>query len=153
MFDARVHAQALSDQDLETLVFFGVKGALIPSGVGADVLAQVARLEKAGLRGCASLGVHPRRAPKRGLAALLEVMPTFFRGGRVRAIGLIGLASGGQAEEAAFLGQLELTLRFNLPVLVQASGGTTLLRVARAESARDAAPPAPRWHALCPAPR
>jgi predicted metal-dependent TIM-barrel fold hydrolase len=132
LFDAHLHPEGVPDQDLESLAFFGVRAALVaadPAPVRASSKAilehfeeiqeeQLPRLEKAGIRGYAALGVHPRAIPRRGLTEVLSALPGFFKGGKVVAIGEIGLHDGGAVEEEAFLEQLALARRLKLPVLV-----------------------------------
>jgi predicted metal-dependent TIM-barrel fold hydrolase len=79
---------------------------------------QVPRLERLGLRAWAALGVHPAVLPRRGLEQVLDVLPRYFRTGKVVAVGLIGLAQGGAAEEAGLKAQLELAESWRLPVLL-----------------------------------
>ncbi len=79
---------------------------------------QLPRLERAGLRAYAALGVHPRALPRRGLAEVLSALPGYFRGGKVVALGEVGLHLGGEAEEEAFTEQLALARRLKLPVLI-----------------------------------
>jgi predicted metal-dependent TIM-barrel fold hydrolase len=122
----------MSDQDLESLRFFGVATALVPAHHGPQlntpkalmehfddlVRNQLPRLERAGIRGYAALGVHPRAVPRRGLNEVLSSLPGFFQGGKVVALGEVGLHLGGASEEEAFLEQLALAKRLKLPVLV-----------------------------------
>ncbi len=132
LFDAHLHPEGLRDADLETLQFFGVRAALATAHHAASpasarsllahfdelVGTQLPRLERAGVRGYAALGVHPQVLPRRGLEEVLSALPGYFGGGRVVALGEIGLHVGGQAEEEAFLEQLALARRLKLPVLV-----------------------------------
>jgi predicted metal-dependent TIM-barrel fold hydrolase len=131
VFDARIHPAGLTDQDLSTLRSFGVEGALAvadatPHGTADDLLAhfeelvsvQLPRMEKAGLRAYAALGVHPAALPRRGFEHVLESLPGFCRGGKVLAVGLVGLFEGGEAEEEALLAQLALAARLRLKVMV-----------------------------------
>ncbi len=132
LFDAHLHPEGLSDSDLETLLFFGVRAALVtahhsPSPASPRTLLehfdelvgkQLVRLERAGLRAYAALGVHPQALPRRGLSEVLSALPGYFGGGRVVALGEIGLQSGTQAEEEALLEQLALARRLKLPVLL-----------------------------------
>ncbi len=135
-FDPRIHPAALTDQDLETLQIFGVRAVLAvadasahpatPEGLFAhfDELlgTQLPRLERSGLRAWAALGVHPRVLPHRGLGQVLEVLPGYFKGGKVVALGQLGLARGDEREEEALLEQLALAHQFNRPAIVSAPG-------------------------------
>lgn len=131
MFDPRLHPARLTDQDLQTLREFGLEGAVIvadgsPAAEPEAILehfdelltVQLPRLERAGIRGSCALGVHALAVPRRGLLHVLESLPALCTGGRVVALGLIGLARGGPAEEEALTEQLALARRLKLPVLV-----------------------------------
>lgn len=135
-FDPRIHPAALTDQDLETLQIFGVRAVLVvadatahpatPEGIFAhfDELlgVELPRLERSGLRAWAALGVHPRVLPHRGLGQVLEALPGYFKGGKVLALGQLGLAKGDEREEEALLEQLALAHQFNRPAIVSAPG-------------------------------
>lgn len=134
MFDPLLHAAALRPGDLADLRFFGVAGALVSSddSVAASTAAAVRkgwdataaaarRLRRAGLAGHAALGVHPRRIPLRGLEALLAELPAALDRPEVAAIGLVGLADGGEIEERVLLRQLELARELRLPVVLATS--------------------------------
>ncbi len=135
-FDALLHARALRARDLDDLAFFGVDGALVPSDdavvpatarairTGWDQTASAARrLRRAGLKGYAALGVHPRRIPLRGLEALLAELPGALDHPEIGAIGAIGLDAGGELEERVFCRQLELARELRRPVLVATPSG------------------------------
>lgn len=136
MFDPRIHPRALSDQDLETLQIFGVRRVIAvadatahpatPEGVFAhwDELlgTQLPRLQRAGFEAWVSLGVHPVAVPRRGLAQLIDALPHYFRGGRVIALGLLGLLKGDEAEQEALLEQLAVAERFHKAAIVAAPG-------------------------------
>lgn len=132
LFDAHVHPETLTDQDIESMRFFGVTSALAvahhepvesrPKQILAhfdDLLErQLPRLERCGIRAYAALGVHPQSIPQRGLPEVLAALPEYFQGGRVVAIGEIGFHRGGPTEEDAFTEQLQLAKRLKLRVLV-----------------------------------
>jgi hypothetical protein len=132
LFDAHLHPEGLSDQDLETLRHFGVQAAVAvahhsPKEATAKALLEhfdallgkhLPRLERAGIRGYAALGVHPQRLPRRGLGEVMTALPGYFRGGKVVAIGEVGLHRGDEAEEAAFAEHLALARRLQLRVVV-----------------------------------
>jgi uncharacterized protein len=99
LFDAHLHPEALNDQDLESMRFFGVERALVvahhlpeptPKALRKHfddlMLRQLPRLERLGIRAWAALGVHPRCIPRRGLSEVLSSLPDYFRGGRVVAL-------------------------------------------------------------------
>src|SRR5438445_446024 len=114
MFDAHLHPSGLTDDDLETLRYFGVEAALVPAGHTAasvdalfehfdDLLnKQLARLERAGPRPYAARGVHLLALPRRRRAraqARARAARAPHRGGGGR-IGLPGpRARGAPARE------------------------------------------------------
>lgn len=134
--DPRIHPAALSDQDLETLQIFGVRAVLVvadasahpptPEGLFAHfdelVGVQLPRLERSGLRAWAALGVHPRVLPHRGLGQVLDALPGYFKGGKVVALGQLGLSKGDEREEEALLEQLALAHQFKRAAIVSAPG-------------------------------
>jgi predicted metal-dependent TIM-barrel fold hydrolase len=132
LFDAELHPLSLRPGDLADLRFFGVAGALAPAGdaPGAStrealhrswdalVPGAVGRLRRAGLAGFAAVGIPPRRAPWRGLEALLAELPDYLGRPHVAALGAVGLEEGGAREEAVFARQLELARELRLRVAV-----------------------------------
>ncbi|RKH22123.1 hydrolase TatD [Corallococcus praedator] len=131
LFDAHLHPEALTDQDLESMRFFGVERALVVAHHFPEATAkglrqhfdhlverQLPRLERLGIRAWAALGVHPRCIPRRGLSEVLSHLPEYFEGGRVVALGETGLHVGGEEEEEAFLEQLALARQLKLRVVV-----------------------------------
>lgn len=130
LFGFQVHPEGLSDQDLETMRYFGVDAALatmrhfpnpteekLLEHIEALVVRHLPRLERYGIRAFAALGIHPRAIPRRGVNAVLSAIPGFCRGGKVVAIGEIGLEHGGEVEEEVLAAQLELSRTLNLPVI------------------------------------
>ena len=135
LFDAHLHPEALSDQDLESMRFFGVERALVVAHHFPDptpkamrlhfeaiLQKQLPRLERLGIRAWAALGVHPRCLPRRGLSEVLASLPEYFHGGRVVALGEVGLHQGGEQEEEALIEQLALARRLKLRVLIHTPG-------------------------------
>ncbi|MBX5483368.1 MAG: TatD family hydrolase [Myxococcaceae bacterium] len=133
LFDAHLHPEGLSDDDLESMRLFGVEEALIvthhkphPALKAKDILEdfdhllgrELRRCERAGIRAWAALGVHPQSLPPRGLPEVLSALPGYFTGGKVVAVGEIGFHRGGEAEAEAFTEQLSLAKRLKLPVVV-----------------------------------
>jgi predicted metal-dependent TIM-barrel fold hydrolase len=132
LFDAHLHPEGLTDQDIESLRIFGVSAALVAahhaavSSTPREILAhfesilaiQLPRLERQGIRAYAALGVDPRCVPRRGMTEILAALPDYFSSGKVVALGEVGLQHGGEAEENAFIAQLELSRKLKLPVLV-----------------------------------
>ncbi len=144
LVDPRIHPAALDARDLETLQLFGVKSVIAvadhtahpatPDGLFAhfDALlgTQLPRLERAGLTARAALGVAPQVLPRRGLRQVLDALPSYLRGGKVVALGLLGLFRADEREVEGLLAQLALAERFNLPAMV-AAPGTDRERVTR----------------------
>lgn len=131
VFDARLHADGLRDEDLEHLVFFGVEGAVTCAhdAVGTasarawsahwdEVAAQVGRLRARGLAAYAAVGLHPARIPWRGLETALHRLVQLFDDTRVVAMGAVGLEAGGPREEQVFSRQLEMARQLRRPVVV-----------------------------------
>ncbi|MCI0573872.1 MAG: TatD family hydrolase [Myxococcaceae bacterium] len=131
LFDATLHPEGLSEQDLETMRQFGVQAALVvaravPGPTARTLLShfdqlagpQLERLRRAGIRGYAALGVHPRAIPRRGLGEVLSALPDYFRGGKVVALGEVGLTTGDEEQEEALREQLSLARRLKVPVVV-----------------------------------
>ncbi len=132
MFDALLRAGGLRPPEVEDLRFFGVAGALVPSDDSAtpctadgvrrgwdDVVAAARRLRRGGVAAWAALGVHPGRIPPRGLEALLAELPGALGRPEVAALGLVGLAEGGELEERVLSRQLELARELRRPVVVE----------------------------------
>jgi len=136
IFDVNLHPEGLTDQDLESMRLFGVRAALVaahhfpqptPRALREhfdDIVArQLPRLERAGIRAFAALGVHPLSLPRRGLAEVLTALPGYFRGGKVVAVGAVGLSRATEEEEEAFLEQVALSRRLKLPLCVYTPRG------------------------------
>ena len=132
LFDAHLHADGLSDQDLAAMADFGVKAALVPARDAVcpsakDLVAhfeelihtQARRLKWLGIRPFAALGIHPSRIPWHGLEEVLAAIPRLAAAGRLVAIGEIGLDKADPREEQVFGRQLELAGELNLPVVVR----------------------------------
>ena len=142
--DLHLHAEGLSDADLQTLAFFGLSAALTCAhDAGATrteelrshwdelVSVQAARLKAAGIRPLVALGVHPSRIPWHGIDALLHELPRYFDDPRVVALGELGLHLGGEREEEVLRRQLELSLLLRRPVLVHTPSLEKLARTRR----------------------
>ncbi len=126
------------------MAWFGLKGALLPAHDAVPASAkelighfeslvgeQSDRLWSLGIRPFVALGIHPARIPWLGVEQVLESIPRLAVGGRVVAIGEIGLEAGGEREEQVFLQQLELAKELNLPVLVHTPEKEKLRRTRR----------------------
>ena len=144
LVDLHLHAEGLSDADLATLAFFGLRAALTCAhDAGATrtedlrrhwdelVSVQTGRLKAAGIRPLVALGVHPARIPWHGLDALLHELPRYFDDPRVVALGELGLQHGGEREEEILLRQLQLSLALRRPVVVHTPSEDKLARTRR----------------------
>jgi len=131
-FDAHLHPWGLTDADVDSLRFFGLRAALVTAdhapadptprailGHFDSILeVQLPRLERLGIRAFAALGIDPRCIPAKGMPEILTALPGYFASGKVVAIGEVGLQRGGDLEENALLAQLELSGKLKVPVLV-----------------------------------
>lgn len=135
LIDAHVHADGLSDADLDLLASFGVEQVLVCAHDGAiDRLAPTSvswlaqydrllsfeahRLRRYGLRALFALGVHPAHAPQRGLEELLHRLPAYLSHPAVVALGTLGLNTGDAREKWVLGRQLEMASDLRRPVLV-----------------------------------
>ena len=129
--DLHLHAEGVSDADLTTLAWFGLRAAVTcASDAGASsaeevrrhwdglVTVQADRLRAAGIRPWVALAVHPARIPWHGVDDLLHRLPRYFDDPRVVALGELGLHEGGEREEELLARQLELSLALRKPVIV-----------------------------------
>jgi predicted metal-dependent TIM-barrel fold hydrolase len=129
--DLHLHAEGVSDADLTTLSWFGLRAAVTCAhDAGAStadelrrhwdelVTVQVRRLEGAGIRPWVALAVHPARIPWHGVDDLLHRLPRYFDDPRVVALGELGLQHGGEREEELLARQLQLSIILRKPVIV-----------------------------------
>src|SRR5437764_3769418 len=142
--DLHLHAEGVSDADLTTLAWFGLRAAVTcANDAGASsaeelrrhwdglVTVQVERLRKAGIRPWVALAVHPARIPWHGLDDLLHRLPRYFDDPRVVALGELGLHEGTEREEDVFSRQLVLAARLRKPVIVHTPAKDKLQRTRR----------------------
>jgi uncharacterized protein len=134
LFDLRLHPAALDDSDLETLLHFGVTHVLCPADTTPQntpkalrqhfdnlIEKQIPRLEKAGLKAYAAIGVHPNVLPKRGTPEVLQSLPDYLNNSKVKALGLLSLKNlTDEAAKDALVEQLQLAKRLQRPVLLAA---------------------------------
>lgn len=136
LFDARLHPAALSDVDLETLAQFGVRAGLVVADATAldrtakeliahldATVAQVVRLRARGFGCWAALGVPPLALPRRGFLDVVDAIAPRCTGGRVVALGQLGLVTGAKAELSALEAQLALARRLRLKAQVTVGAG------------------------------
>lgn len=132
LFDAHLHAEGLSDVDLETLRLFGVERALLPAHpllttpTPRAILNQFAELTgkqrercaRAGITAHVAIGLHPRALPRRGTDEVLSAIPGLLQREKVRAIGPAGLFRDTEVEREVLVAQARLARRFRFPLLV-----------------------------------
>lgn len=132
LFDVHLHAEGLRDSDLDSLRFFGVERAIVPSHAtlaevtskrlleqfDALMKTQLPRVERAGIKGSLALGIHPRAIPRRGVPELLSALPSYFRGGKVAALGPAGLYDDTELEREVLNEQLLLARRLKLRIII-----------------------------------
>jgi predicted metal-dependent TIM-barrel fold hydrolase len=148
--DAHLHAEGLTDADLETLARFGVHQVVLCAHDGALPVGDCSaaswrgqfdrllgfhgpRLERAGLRPMFVLGVHPAHAPERGLEALLEDLPAYLSHPAVVGVGTLGLERFDAHERHVLDRQLALAAELRRPVWMEPSalqGNSGLRRLA-----------------------
>ena len=129
--DLHLHADGISDADLTTLAYFGLRAAVTcANDAGATSAAdlrrhwdglvsrQVERLKGAGIRPFVALAIHPARIPWHGVDDLLHRLPRYFDDPRVVALGELGLQEGGEREEDLLARQLDLAVQVRKPVIV-----------------------------------
>lgn len=147
VFDGPLFAEDYSDADLETLRVFGVEAALVAASplpvasageararLEALLTVQLPRLERAGIRTWATLGLLPSSLPEKGLHEVLDALPDLCAKGRAVAIGPLRLVGQGEGPEEAFDEQLALADRLELPLLIDASGAALGPTVARLQA-------------------
>src|ERR1700681_739505 len=117
--DLHLHADGISDPDLATLAYFGLKAAVTcarDSGASSAselqkhwdelVSKQTQRLKMAGIRPMVALALHPSSIPWHGADDLLHRLPHYFDDPRVVALGELGLDAGSVREEEILSRQL-----------------------------------------------
>src|SRR5438309_9428857 len=102
--DLHLHAEGVSDADLTTLAWFGLRAAVTcANDAGASsaeelrahwdalVSVQASRLRSCGIRRFVALAVHPARIPLHRLDDLLHRLPRYYDDPRVAVIAEVGL--------------------------------------------------------------
>lgn len=135
LIDAHVHADGLTDPDLELMARFGVEQVLVCAHDGAidrraptaagwlahfDRLLDVEgpRLRRHGLWPVFAVGVHPAHAPWRGLEELFHRLPAYLSHPAVVALGTLGLKTVDDRERWVLGRQLEMARDLRRPVVV-----------------------------------
>ena len=142
--DLHLHADGLSDADLETLSMFGLVAAVTcahdqPISSAEElrrhwdelVAVQAQRLKARKIRPLIALAVHPARIPWHGVDDLLHRLPRYFDDPRVAALGELGLHEGGEREEEVLLRQFQLAARLKKPAIVHTPVREKLARTKR----------------------
>src|SRR5712692_1497462 len=114
--DLHLHAEGISEADLTTLAWFGLRAAVTCANDAGASSAEELR------RPWVALAVHPARIPWHGVDDLLHRLPRYFDDPRVVALGELGLHEGGEREEELLARQLELSLALRKPVIVHTPG-------------------------------
>ena len=139
LFDADVQPSGLTDGELDTLVHFDVRAALVrptlrPRPRDGDALAvrweafleqELPRLAARGLEPFALLGIPPDALPERGLEVAFHRLVPLLGRRRAVAVGPTGLGSGDPAEEHALRRHLEVAEETRRPIVIQLADRTT----------------------------
>jgi predicted metal-dependent TIM-barrel fold hydrolase len=144
LVDLHLHADGISDADLATLAYFGLKAAVTcawDAGAGSAlelqkhwdelVSKQTQRLKMAGIRPMVALALHPSSIPWHGADDLLHRLPHYFDDPRVVALGELGLHEGTPREEEIFSRQLKLAAALRRPAIVHTPAKGKLQRTRR----------------------
>lgn len=130
-FDAHIHADVRSYEDLEVMALAGVEKAVTcahdvyrmsSSQVYLDHYDRLLRVEtkraaKAGVELYVALGVHPSAIP-RDADALLEQLPGLLSQERVVAVGETGLELKDERESGILTRQLEIAKELDMPIII-----------------------------------
>ena len=131
-FDSHTRAEALTDEVLENLVFFGVRDVLVAAHGprrfdNSDELlgylewlsqTEAHRLRLAGITPYVALGVHPDGVPRRTHHEVWRTLPGLLQDESVVAVGELALAEESAEAEKLLSRQLALAKEAGLPALV-----------------------------------
>jgi len=130
MIDTHVHADTRPYEDFEAMSLAGITDILTlahdPMRMSSSVVIgdhferlfmERERVEKNGVRLHVCLGLHPRIRPN-DIDACLELLESSINNKKVTAIGEIGMESGGDFEVNMLQRQVELSLKYRLPIIV-----------------------------------
>ncbi|MGH9003405.1 MAG: TatD family hydrolase [Acidimicrobiia bacterium] len=134
IFEPHIHMTSRTTDDYQAMAEVGVQAVLEPSfwmgqprtavGSFADYFASLVgwerfRASQFGIRHHCAIALNPKEANDVGLAAdVIELLPRYLAKDGVVAVGEVGYDSMTPAEDNAFATQVELAVRFDLPVLV-----------------------------------
>ena len=130
MIDTHVHADTRPYEDFEAMSLAGITDILTlahdPMRMSSSIvvgdhferlLTERERVEKNGVRLHVCLGLHPRIRPN-DIDACLELLESCLKDKKATAIGEIGMESGGAFEVNMLQRQVELSIKYRLPIIV-----------------------------------
>ena len=130
MIDTHVHADTRPYEDFEAMSLAGITDILTlahdPMRMSSSIVIsdhfdrlfmERERVEKNGVRLHVCLGLHPRVRPN-DIDACLELLESSIKNKKVTAIGEIGMESGGDFEVNMLQRQVELSIKYRLPIIV-----------------------------------
>ncbi|HEY3421949.1 MAG TPA: TatD family hydrolase [Methanocellaceae archaeon] len=130
MIDTHVHADTRPYEDFEAMSLAGItdiltlahdpmrmSGSIVLGDHFERLFMERERVEKNGVKLHVCLGLHPRIRPN-DLDACLELLESYLRNNKVIAIGEIGMESGDAFEVNMLQRQVELSIKYRLPVIV-----------------------------------
>ena len=134
LFDPHIHMTSRTTDDYEAMARAGIVAVVEPAfwlgqprthpGTFEDYFLSLVgwerfRASQFGIRHFCTLALNPKEANNPGVASgVLELLPRYLEKDGVVAVGEVGFDDMTPAEERAFLAQLELARRFELPILV-----------------------------------
>jgi len=133
IFDPHIHMTSRTTDDYERMRDSGVRAIVEPAfwlgqprtSVGSfvdyfDGLVgwEPFRASQFGIRHHCAIALNPKEANDPRCEPVLEVLPRYLAKDGVVAVGEVGFDSMTEAEERAFIAQLDLALQHDLPVLV-----------------------------------
>ena len=132
--DPHIHMTSRTTDDYQAMAAAGIQVVVEPAfwlgqprthvGTFEDYFASLIgwepfRASQFGIHHFCTLALNPKEANNPRVAkGVLELLPRYLSKDRVVAVGEVGFDEMTPAEEEAFMVQLELATRFNLPVLV-----------------------------------
>lgn len=130
MIDTHVHADTRPYEDFEAMSLAGITDILTlahdPMRMSSSIVIgdhferlfmERERVEKNGVKLHVCLGLHPRIRPN-DVEACLELLESYLKNKRATAIGEIGMESGGAVEANMLQRQVELSIKYRLPIIV-----------------------------------
>ncbi|MEO0335675.1 MAG: TatD family hydrolase [Pseudomonadota bacterium] len=134
MFDPHIHMTSRTTDDYERMAAAGIQAVCEPAfwmgqprthvGTFEDYFLSLLgwekfRAEQFGIHHVCTLAMNPKEANQPDLAkGVLELLPLYLQKDSVVAVGEIGLDDQTQAEQEVMAAQIELAIKFNLPILI-----------------------------------